>query len=329
MVKFKKTIVGILLSSALAFAGTTGKISGLVTDADTGEPLPGANIYVQVGGQTMGAASDVDGYFVILNIPPGSYTVKAAYVGYSPVEINNVVVRIDLTTTLNIKMKQQLLEAETVVVEARRPIVVKDISNSQLNLEAKAIENMPITSINQALVLQAGIESSADGIIIRGSSPRQVLYMVDGLSMNDERSNTPYSFNSITAIEEIQVQTGGFNAEYGDLRAGLVNVVTKEGSTDRYTLSIFSNVRDIAFLGQAKKHFGPSLYSRDSYFNRPYFDPDVMWTGTNNGAWDDYTQRQYPKFQGWNAISYATLQDNDPSNDLTPEGAKRLFEWQR
>ncbi|MHB2150049.1 TonB-dependent receptor [Calditrichota bacterium LG25] len=329
MAKFKKTIVGILLSSVLAFAGTTGKISGLVTDADTGEPLPGANIYVQVGGQIMGAASDVDGYFVILNVPPGSYTVKAAYVGYTPVEINNVVVRIDLTTTLNIKMKQQLLEAETVVVEARRPIVVKDISNSQLNLEAKAIENMPITSINQALVLQAGIESSADGIIIRGSSPRQVLYMVDGLSMNDERSNTPYSFNSITAIEEIQVQTGGFNAEYGDLRAGLVNVVTKEGSTDRYTLSIFSNVRDIAFLGQAKKHFGPSLYSRDSYFNRPYFDPDVMWTGTNNGAWDDYTQRQYPKFQGWNAISYATLQDNDPSNDLTPEGAKRLFEWQR
>ncbi|WP_456443474.1 carboxypeptidase regulatory-like domain-containing protein, partial [Caldithrix abyssi] len=80
MAKFKKTIVGILLSSVLAFAGTTGKISGLVTDADTGEPLPGANIYVQVGGQIMGAASDVDGYFVILNVPPGSYTVKAAYV---------------------------------------------------------------------------------------------------------------------------------------------------------------------------------------------------------------------------------------------------------
>ncbi len=329
MKKITFTTLIILVCMGFLTAGTTGKLSGLVTDAKTGEPLPGANIYVQVQDKIFGAASDLEGYYVIFNIPPGTYTVKAQYVGYNPVEINNVVIKIDLNTRIDIKMSEQLMESETVIVEATRPIVVKDISNSQLNLEAKTIGNLPVNNINQALVLQAGIEESANGIIVRGSSPRQVLYMVDGLAVNDERSNIPYSFNSITSVEEVQVQTGGFNAEYGDLRAGLVNVVTKEGRMDRYQISFIGNLRDIDFLGQAKKHFGPSLYDRNSYFNRPYFDPDVMWTGTNNGAWDDYTQRQYPKFQGWNAISYSTMQDKDPSNDLTPEGAKRLFEWQR
>ncbi len=321
--------VTFLFGIRVLLAGSTGKISGMITDAKTGEPLPGANVYLQVEGEIIGAASDVDGYYVILNVPPGRYTLKAQYIGYNPVEINNVVVRIDLNTRIDIKMQEQLMESETVVVEASRPIIVRDVSNSQLNLEAKSIGALPINNVNQALILQAGIESSADGIVIRGSSARQVLYMVDGLSVNDERSNTPYAFNSITSVKEIQVQTGGFNAEYGDLRAGLVNVVTKEGRTDQYQLSVFSNVRDISFLGQPKKHFGPSLYDKYSYFNRPYFDPDVMWTGTNNGAWDGYMQRQYPKFQGWNAVSYATLQDNNPDNDLTPEGARRLFEWQR
>ena len=70
-------------------------------------------------------------------------------------------------------------------------------------------------------------------------------------------------------------------------------------------------------------------YDPNSYFNRPFTDPAVCWTGTRNGAWDAYTQQQYPAFQGWNAISLATLGDKDPTNDLSPQAAQRLWEWQR
>jgi len=95
-----------------------------------------------------------------------------------------------------------------------------------------------------------------------------------------------------------------------------VRVITKDG--DRVQYSGMVNVR---IRPPSAKHFGMSLYDPGSYFNRPYTDPAVCWVGTKNGTWDAYTQHQYPVFQGWNAVSLATLQDKDPTNDLTPEGA--------
>ncbi len=311
----------IVLASSL-IAGTTGKIAGQISDADTGEPLAGVNIVVE--GTAMGAASDAEGYFSIINLRPGYYTLIFSYIGYAEQKVKQVKVNIDLTSVVNVTMKSGLLTTETVEIIAQRPVVEKDISNSQLNIEAKTINAMPVKSLTKALVLQAGIEESAAGLIIRGGSANQTVFMVDGLSNNDERSSYPYTGVSLSSIEEVQVQTGGFSVKYGQARSGVVNVITKEGSAKKY-----SGFISIHYQPPAPKHFGISIYDRNSYFNRPYFDPDVMWVGTQNGNWDDYTKRQYPKFEGWNAIADATLTDRDPSNDLTPEGAARLFSYYR
>jgi len=316
----------LLLAAATLSAGTTGKIAGQVTDAQTGEALAGVNITVK--GTALGASTDLDGHYIILNVPAGRYTVRAEFIGYATLISKDVIVKFDLTTPLNFSLKQEIIGGETIVVQAKRSIVVKDISNSQMSLGPQMVEALPVTNVEQALVLQAGIQSGRDGIIIRGGSARQTLYLINGFSVNDERSNIPYTPKNITNLKEVQVQTGGFNAEYGDLRSGLVNMVTREGSSKHYNLRFIGNLRDIGFLGQAKKNFGPSIYDKYSYFNRPHLDPAVMWTGTTNGAWDDYMQRQYPKFEGWNTISERSLQDDNPNNDLTPEGAKRLYEWQ-
>ena len=311
-----------IISISFVYAGTTGKISGIVIDSDTKEPLVGVNVIVE--GTKKGASTDQDGYYSIINIPPGSYTLKFSYIGYADQIVTDVKVLIDLTSKINVQLKSNILESETVVVVAKRPIVRKDISNSQLNVEVAEIETMPVKSINQVLSLQAGIEQGTQGLIIRGGGANQTVIMVDGLSQNDERSNYPYSVVAISSVDEVQVQTGGFNAEYGQARSGIVNIVTKEGNTSRYNGSL-----TVRYHPPAQKHFGISIYDPYSYFNRPYFDPAVMWTGTDQGGWDDYTKRQYPGFEGWNAVSEATLRDNDPSNDLTPDGAMRLFQWYR
>ncbi|NOX90463.1 MAG: TonB-dependent receptor [Calditrichaeota bacterium] len=313
--------LNLLLFYLILHAGTTGKLSGVVTDVRTGEPLAGVNVYLE--GTSYGSSTDQDGFFYILNIPPGRYTLIASYVGYKVFQAKNVKIDIDLTTTLNIRLEEAILEGETVVVVSERPIVTPDISNSQLNVEAQTIEAMPVQTVNEVLTLQAGIEMGSEGILIRGGSADQTLFMLDGLSLNDERSNVPSTTVSLSSVKEVQIQTGGFNAEYGQARSGIVNVITREGSTERYS-------GNLSFLisPPAPKHFGPSIYDPNSYFNRPYLDPAVCWTGTNNGAWDDYTRRQYPNFEGWESVSEATLKDDDPTNDLTPEGAKRLYEWQ-
>ena len=304
-----------------AFAGITGKIAGRITDADNGEGLPGVNVIIE--GLAIGAATGINGYYVILNVPPGTYTLKALMMGYTTVTTTHVRVVMDLTTTIDFQMHSEVLDIGEVTVVAERPVVAPDISASQMNVEAKTIENLPVVSISEVVELQAGIEAGTQGPVIRSGGPHQTAFIVDGFKLNDERSNIPYTAVSLSSVKEVQIQTGGFNAEYGNMRSGVINVVTKEGERNRYGGRV-----TLRYRPPAPKHFGPSVYDPDTYFTRPYMDPAVCWTGTANSAWDSYTQRQYPSFEGWNAISVATLQDADPTNDLTPEGAKRLWEWQ-
>ncbi|MFH1212481.1 MAG: TonB-dependent receptor [Candidatus Neomarinimicrobiota bacterium] len=301
-------------------AGITGKIVGTVTDAGSAAPLIGANVVIE--GTSMGSATDLQGNYLILNVPPGIFSLKVSMIGYKSTLIRDVEVTINLTSTVNIQLSTEALGMEEVVVVAQRPVVSKDISNSQMSIQTETIQAMPLATVKDVLVLQAGIESGASGILIRGGDANQTVFMVDGLSMNDERSNNPYTAVALSSVQEIQVQTGGFNAEYGQARSGVVNVVMKEGDRKKYSGTLILN-----YSPAASKHFGRSVYDQYSYFNRPFFDPAVCWVGTDNGTWDTYTQNQYYKFEGWDAVSTATLQDNDPDNDITPTTAQRIFEW--
>jgi len=298
-------------------AGVTGKLTGTVTDKDTGEPLPGVNLLVEE--TELGTASNLEGHFVLVNIPPGTYTVKALIIGYQPMVITDVEIFIDRTTELSFELKMTTLEMEAIQVTAERVLVEPDISASQMNMSSDVIENLPVKNITQVLNLQAGVEN----LSIRGGSQSQSAFLVDGFLMNDERSNVPYTSTALNAVQEIQIQTGGFNAEYGNIRSGVINVVTKEGSINGYHGAV-----TLRHSPAQPKHFGPSVYDPNSYFLRPYLDTTVCWTGTDNGNWDDYTQGQYPSFEGWNSVSLSTLNDEDPTNDLTPEGARQLFKWQ-
>jgi len=307
-----------LFTVTFIFAGTTGKISGRVVDSSTGEPLVGVNVVIE--GTTMGAATDIDGYFVILNIPPGLYDITASMIGYASYAIRSARVEIDLTTTLDFRMKQEVLKGEVVEVIARQKVIRMDIAASQLSITADEIETLPVSDLTDALGLKAGITSDLE---IRGAGADQTMFMVDGIVMRDERTNSPMSKLPMSAIQEVSVQTGGFGAEYSNVRSGVVNVVTREGNKDSYSGSF-----TIRYSSPTEKHFGESAYDPNSFYLRPFLDEDVCWTGTENGAWDSYTQDQYYPFDGWNSISQQTLQDDDPSNDLTPQAAKQLFEWQ-
>lgn len=310
--------------SLQAFA-QVGKINGYVKDAKTNEALIGANVLIE--GTTIGAATNIDGYYVIINVPPGTYNIKASMIGYTPQSITGVRVNIDLTADININLTSSTIETEEVIVVATQPVVRQDVSSSVVNLNVKEIENLPVANVSGVIGLQAGIQ----GLTIRGGGSDQTAFVVNGITLRDERDNTPYTGISFTSIDELQIQTGGFNAEYGNIRSGLINVVTKEGKKDKYNISFFSRYRP-----EDRKHFGDPFNSPNTYWIRPYIDDAVAWTGTdtpydpeNGKGWDIYTQRQYQDFKGgWNAVSAQTLSDNDPNNDLTPEAAQKLFLWQ-
>lgn len=310
-------LFALILLTNFSIIAQSGKITGIVTDATTGETLIGVNVILE--GTVFGAATDLDGFFVILNVTPGTYNLKASYIGFAPQTISNLRVNIGQTSEANFQLSDASFKTDEVVVIATTPIVQRDVASSGANLNAEEIKNLPVINIAGVVGLQAGVE----GGTIRGGSGDEVVYEVNGISMRDGRDNSSYNNLSMTSIQQIRVQTGGFTADVGDVRSGLIEVVTKEGDKHKYSVSFQGQFRPAA-----NKHMGASVNDPNSYFIRPYLDDAVAWTGTNNGAWSDYERRQYPEFQGWNAFAEGTLQNDNPEDDLTPIAAQNLFLWQ-
>ncbi|MDZ7264462.1 MAG: TonB-dependent receptor [candidate division KSB1 bacterium] len=312
------TIPLLLSMVAVVFAGTTGKIAGRVTDRETGNPLPGANVVIV--GTSMGAASDLNGNFIILNVPPGSYDVKATVIGYAAMTVQEVRVKIDQTERVDFALQIQVIEGEVVTVVASKNPVKADVSTSVSSFASNEVATLPITNVADVVGLQAGVER---GLSIRGGGAGEALFQLDGVTLRDPRNNMPITNVAVSSIQEISIERGGFNAEYGQVRSGIVNIVTREGEVNRYNGNLI-----FKYSAPGRKHFGMSPFDPNATMLRPFLDPAVCWTGTSSGAWDEYTQRQYPEFDGWNAVSRQLLSDGDPTNDLSPAAAQQLFRWQ-
>ena len=310
-------VLAVLLGSPLAAAQAAGKISGRVVDGD-GQPVPGASVLIVE--TSRGATTDIDGYYTILNVGAGTYTVQFSFIGFATQRTENVDVNIDQTTTVDATLTPETAEIEEVVVRAERPPVEVDVSNSRANIGSREIASLPVASVESAVALQAGVQ---DGLAIRGSGADEVAFQVNGLTLRDGRNNAPFTNISLASVEEVQIQTGGFNAEYGNVRSGVVNVVTKEGDPRRYEVDVRTRLSP-----PAQKNFGMAANDPMAYWIRPFTDPEVAFVGTQAGSWSEATQSQYPIFEGWNSVSAALLADDDPSNDLTPQALQDAFLWQ-
>jgi len=218
----------LFFASIVIYGGTTGKLVGKVIDKKSREPLPLVNITIE--GTNLGGSTDIEGNYIILNIPPGRYNVKYQFVGYKPVVVSNVIISIDLTTVQNVEMEESTIALEEVVVRANVYGIQKDVTSSQAKVTADEINNLPVVELNDVLQLQAGVTKGAGGEFhIRGGRTTEIAYWVNGVSITDAFDNSRGIDIDNSSIQELQVISGTFNAEYGQALSGIVNVVTKEG----------------------------------------------------------------------------------------------------
>ena len=160
----KAILLMLFLLPVSLMAGVTGKLAGTITDAATGEALVAANI--QIVGTNLGAASDMNGKFIILNIPPGKYDVECAYIGYQTITMTGVVVQSDQTTALEFTIQEETMElGEEIVVVADRPLVQKDLTSSKTITNAEEIKALPVESYAGVMRTQAGVTQGADGAL--------------------------------------------------------------------------------------------------------------------------------------------------------------------
>jgi len=223
-------ILLLCLPAAPLNAGTTGKIAGRVINKDTGEPLP--SVTVQIVGLPQGASTDLEGYFSILQVRPGTYSVRARLLGFSEQTVADVQVSADLTTQVNFQLSEGAVAVGEVVVKAERPMINKDETSRTSIVGSETFSDLPVTSFQDIVGLQAGFTTGSDGELhARGGRSGEVSYMIDGVPVRDPLSGSFTGQIDKYAIEELQVLTGGFNAEYGQALSGVVNIVTKEGGS--------------------------------------------------------------------------------------------------
>lgn len=214
-----------MLVSAL-FGGTTGKLAGIVKDKKTGETLVGATVVVKSLKPALGAITDKDGYYYILNLPPGRHEVTLKYIGYST-ETHIVFINVDQTTTLNAQLSAEQLQTGEVVVTGEREVVRRDQSSTIQKAYAEDLATLPVSTITDVLQLQTGVVNTG-ALHIRGGRAGEVGYYVDGYRVEDPLFNNATAQVNTQAIQEMELLSGTFNAEYGNSLSGVVNIVTKE-----------------------------------------------------------------------------------------------------
>ncbi|MEA2062171.1 MAG: TonB-dependent receptor [Gemmatimonadota bacterium] len=223
-------------------AQSTGKIEGTVTDQSTGEPLAGTQITVE--GTTLGNISNDKGCFFVLNVPPGLRAIKFNYTGYAPARVENVRVQAGNTVTVNVTMEMSIFVLEAIVFDAveAEPLVPRDNVQTKQRIPSDFSASMPVDGIEDALALRAGVVKDPAGkFSIRGGRLGEEAVYIDGilvrayseqsyLSDRISSDNTPLVVGK-NAVEEVNVITGGFNAEYGQAQSGVINIIAREGGT--------------------------------------------------------------------------------------------------
>lgn len=255
-----KLTLFLLLFIPLVLFAQKGKIVGTVTDARTGEPLIGANVIIE--GTLLGTATDFDGNILILNIGPGTYNLRATYVGYQDLVTENIRVSVNLTTEVNFQLQEEALSTDAIVIIAERPLINKNVTNSNNIISAEDIENLPIRGVIAIVSQQAGIVNQGGNLYVRGSRLDAVAFYMDGVLVNDAIFGGAATTAINNAIEEIQFQAGGYSAEYSGANGGIISTHTKVGG-ESYNINVELITDNFADVGT--KYLGGYSYGQSEF----------------------------------------------------------------
>ena len=235
--------LGVALILILATpASAQGRLSGTITDAETGAALPGVNVLVL--GTSRGAASDPDGRYTLSDLRAGEYTVQVSFLGFETKQFTGIRVRSGETTTLDVELGETVLQTEQeVVVVGERPLVDVEQSSSAFTVGREEIEAAPVREVQGVIASQPGVVRDPTGLYIRGGRAEETGYIVDGVSAKDPLSGTGFGLDlGANAFAEVEVTTGGVGADVGGATSGVVRVRTRDGS-DTFAGS-FAHKRD-------------------------------------------------------------------------------------
>ena len=316
--------------SVSAFA-QYGKVTGQVTDRETKEPLIGANVILE--GTALGASTDVNGNYSILNVPAGTYNMKTTYVGYQPTTISGVSVLAGLTRELNVQLASTAVQLNAIEIVAQRPLIEKTSTNASRVTTTDEIKNLPVRGVQGYFSLQPGVVVQNGIAYIRGGRADEVGYMIEGASVKDvidisrgARSSDGTNPGSLVtvipeALQEVVVQAGGYGAELGGANAGIVSQTLKTGGS-KLNVTLQGETDNFGNY-PGKKAFDSYSYGYSDYVATVGFPivPEkikLFAAGENN-----FVRDRNPSF--WSGANFGYLYDNGSSGGQ--KGDSALVNW--
>jgi hypothetical protein len=264
-------------------AGTTGILEGTIKDKTTGEPIVGASVVVV--GTLLGASSGANGYYQIANLRAGVYDIRFSAVGHQPAIYRDITIVPDLRTKLSVLLVASDIELNAVKVLAEKPLVQQDVTATLYSVIDVKIDRLPVNTLQDIVTLQPGVTSEGN---VRGGRGTEVLYLVDGLAVQDVIGGGAGSDLPKSSIVEMTIQTGGFDAEYGNAVSGVVNAVTKSGGNS-HRFSVRADNDQLGTGNQTSKTTEVELSAggpirKDNIFY--FFSNDVFLSDTR--WWQDF-----------------------------------------
>ncbi len=257
-----------------------GSIRGSVIDAETKSPLVGTNVILM--GTTMGAATDLEGNFLIPNVPVGHYTLQFDYIGYAQLKKSDVIVRSQRVTSVQASLKASTLEMETITVTGGYFTPAEDQPTSAANFSHEEIRRAPgsagdVSRILMSLPSVAKVDDQTNSLIVRGGSPVENAFFIDNIEIpninhfpTQGSSGGPIGMVNVDFIQEVNFYTGGFSSIYGDRLSSIMDITFREGNTDE-----FDGQLDLNFAGFGGVAEGPLPGQRGSWLfsaRRSYLD---------------------------------------------------------
>lgn len=318
----------LLLLPTLILVAQTGKLSGKVTDLTTGEPLIGANVIVV--GTSLGAATDINGEYSISNLNSGTFEIKSSYIGYQTITQTNVRISAALTTELNFQLPSEGISVGEVIVVSERPLINKSNTNAIRTTTSDVIEALPVRGVNSIIGLTPGVVLQNNNVYIRGGRVDEVGYYLEGTNI----TNPVFGGRNVTivqeAVEEIQVQAGGYTAQYGGANSGIIRTQLKSGTPElKFSLNyVTDNIsfksKDDRFNGE-RNYLGAYQFGYNEFtgtLSGPLFAEAVKFFGLFNSTWQlDRNPLPFPGIDlGVITDQQSTTPDNNSINMFYPAG---------
>lgn len=292
--------------------------------------MAGVNIVLE--GKNLGAATDEEGYFLINNVPPGKYKISATMIGFNTEIRTDVTVLVDLRTTLYFKLEPVALElGEKIEVVAEAPLLQHDVTATSHFISRSELEAIPVKNFKQIVEIQPGVAAGH----VRGGRKDEVLYLVDGLPIKEAIEGDIGSDLPNSAVVDMTVQTGGFNAEYGNAMSGVVNIITREGEEQFFSRLEVSAVN----LSNEPQPFprkdyldyevdfsvgGPVFSKMNFFISGNFLKPNSRWKKEEFGIRRSmFTDGESQNMNTTAKLTYKLL----PSTKLNFQGLLSLWDW--